>query len=233
MPDRASQLVVELRGVRAEPVHPYDSGLQADGFELRAGELVLVEIARETSHSPFADIVSGIHLADEGRASFDGLDWKTAPPDAASRARARIGRVFDSTAIHWLSNLDLDENLTLPHRFHHGPIAADMFSRLEELATLAQCWPLPATRPAITPKNVLRRAEWVRAFLSKPDLLILERPLREIGGDTSGLASLVAAALKRGAAILLVTRDSDPWQSLAPQPAAHWKLHAGRLEEKS
>jgi ABC-type lipoprotein export system ATPase subunit len=225
--------LVALAGVRTEAVHPYDSGLAADSFSLRGGELAVVEIARENSHSPFADIVSGVHMAEAGEAKFAGLDWRTASADLASRARSRIGRIFDGTSIHWLSNLDLDENLTLPYRFHNGPLTAEVQTRLEQMATLAGCWPLPTTRPSVTPKNVLRRAEWVRAFLSNPSLLILERPLREIGGDTAGLSQLVRDALKRGAAILLVTRDSDPWQSLAPQPAAHWKLHAGRLERKS
>lgn len=233
MSDVNTEALVELRGVKAAQEFPYDSGLEASRFVLRAGELAVVEITRETSHSPFADIVCGMCAAGEGTALFGGMDWRTAPADAVSRARSRIGRIFDGTSIHWLSNLDLDENLTLPFRFHHGAMTPEVFARLEEMATLAHCWPLPLTRPSITPKNVLRRAEWVRAFLANPDLLILERPLREVGGDTSGLATLVAAARERGAAILLVARDTDPWQSLAPQPSARWRINAGRLEEQS
>lgn len=225
-----SSAVVELRGVRVEAGFPFDSALVTDGFVLRAGEMAVVEVHRSVHRSPLADVVSGLVTAAAGTAFFRGDDWSMMKPDVAGQARSHIGRVFDGLGSSWLSNLDIDENLTLSHRYHHGATDAAVRDEIESLAKVAGCWPLPEGRSTSVHKGILRRVEWVRAFAGKPALVILERPLRDVmTGTTEGISALVDSARERGAAILWMAREGDAWHDVARRPSSCWQLGDGRL----
>ena len=56
----------------------------------------------------------------------------------------------------------------------------------------------------------LKRAEWVRACLGHPRLILLERPEQGVPGDgLARLADMVASAAADGAAIVWMTGDKD------------------------
>lgn len=222
-------IIVELRGVRVAKSPPYDCALDVPQFTLRAGELAAVEIENGVHRAPLADVISGLKIADEGAALFEKSDWREISANEAGRARSRIGRVLDGTGAEWISNLDVDENLTLGMRFHNGTVSEAMQKQIEDVARIAGCWPLPEGRPASVAKNILRRVGWVRAFADGPSLVILEQPLRDVFGDaTRGLAALIARAREHSAAILWVATEGDPWHD-APQPSSRWRLAGGRL----
>lgn len=221
--------IVELRGLRLAEDPPYDTALEAPRFTLRAGELAVVTVEHGIQRPPLADVVSGLLPAGEGMAWFEGLDWHGRDAAGAARARSRIGRVFDGTGARWVSNLDVDENLTLALRFHHGPLDAAAYARIEDFARSADCWPLPDGRPAAIAPPLLRRVEWVRAFAGEPSLLILERPFAGVHGTAMrGLSVLAGQALARGAAILWMAREGEPWHGMPP-PSSRWRLADGLL----
>lgn len=221
--------IVELRGLRLEQDPPYDTALDVALFTLRAGELALVTVEPGVQRPPLADVLSGLLPAGDGVAWFEGLDWHGRDPGGAARARSRIGRVFDGAGARWISNLDVDENLTLALRFHRGPLDAEAYARIEDFARSADCWPLPDGRHAAVAPPLLRRVEWVRAFAGEPSLLILERPFAGVHGTAMrGLPVLAARALARGAAILWMARDGEPWHGMPP-PSSRWRLADGRL----
>ncbi len=228
----AGKAIVEMRTVRVTAEFPYDSALSVDEFVLKAGELAVVELSNEIRRAPLADVVSGLLEIENGTVFFQGVDWRVMTPDAAAHARGGIGRVFDGIASNWVSNLDNDENLTLSFRYHQGELNAETRKQIEELATIAGCWPIPEGRPASVSKNILRRLEWVRAFLGEPSLVILGRPMRDITGDAEGpLGQLVTRAREHGAAILLMVSEGESWQITAPNPSSRWRLSDGRLVE--
>lgn len=229
---QAKKAVVELRGVRVDAAFPYDAAFAVEEFSLHAGDCAFVEVEREVRRAPMTDVVCGLCRPEEGTSHFEGADWATLSPDEEGRARSRIGRVFSGTGGDWLSNLDVDENVTLPVRYHGGPMDEERFARLEALAKLADCWPLPEGRHTTIPKNLLRRASWVRAFLADPVLVILEQPHWDITAAASvALAAVVAQARERGTAILWVAGQGDGWQDEHTRWTHRWQLAGGRLTQ--
>jgi ABC-type lipoprotein export system ATPase subunit len=187
-------------------------------FRLRPGELGLV--ACEGALPPLADACEGLCDPDEGQIRFRDAEWRALSPDKAAAARARIGRVFAGPA--WVSNLDLDENVTIRVR-HHGLLRPrEALERANELARRFGLDGLPTRRLAGLDAATLARAQWVRALLGAPDLLLLERP--EQGVDEPSRVLLAGAVRERcdaGGAALWITADPRVWGDAGLKPV--WK----------
>ena len=228
MSDAASALI-ELRDIVVPPGAPYETGLLCERFVLPPGELALVHVARELRRWPLADLLSGLIEPEAGRIAYRGRAWTDLSVDEQVRQRGRIGRVFDGLTSSWLSNLDVDENLTLALRMQ-GRDLGDGLARMERFARAVSAWPLPEARPGTLEPGLKRRLEWVRACLNGPELLILERPRRgAYGVEPATLLDLIAPVRAAGAAVLWVATDADEWQSEALKPDSRWRFTDGRL----
>jgi phospholipid/cholesterol/gamma-HCH transport system ATP-binding protein len=160
--------------------------------------------------------------------AFLGADWKTAPPDDQAARRGRIGRVFDGHG--WISNLDVDENMTLARRHHTTRPAGEIERDAEALVRRFGLPELPRLRPALMAPADLRRAEWVRAFLGEPRLVILEQPTRDVFAEAiPALAAAVDDACARGAAVLWLMDDERAWSRAAAGAAHRWKMRGAAL----
>ena len=85
-------------------------------------------------------------------------------------------------------------------------------------------------RPDHVSIDELQRAQWVRAFLGEPVLVLLERPESGAGRDNvPGLFGLVDAALSRGAAVLWTTSDRSLWEHERWSRAKRFAIRDGRL----
>lgn len=230
MSDTSPQTVLEVRGLRQEARPPIAAALAIDALTLRAGELAVILLERDAMRPPLADLAMGLIEPDEGTVFFLGAPWANRTPDDAAQNRFRIGRIFDGPGSSWVSNLDLDENITLPLRYHSGPLSSERMALIATLAEKAGCWPLPETRPVATNKDMLKRMEWVRALATEPMLLLLERPLRDITGDMKPFGELVADARKRGAAILWMTTGEREWHDVGQVATARFAVRRGKLE---
>jgi phospholipid/cholesterol/gamma-HCH transport system ATP-binding protein len=170
-------------------------------FRLLPGDLALVELEPGSEQLPLADAAEGLIAPDEGTIAFLGERWTELAPDRELAWRARIGRVFDGHG--WISNLNVLENLTLAQRHHTTRPVAEIVAEAQELARGFGLPEVPAARPALVARRDLRRAEWVRAFIGKPDLVLLERPASGAAAEhVPRLVRAVAAACARGAAVL-------------------------------
>ncbi len=182
-------------------------------FSLGAGDLAIVDTATRGGSCSLAEIATGLTEPTQGSVTFLGEDWQELKPPRAAALRGRIGRVF--TRQSWISNLDVDENVTLAQRYHTGRSHRQVLAEAETLAQTFGLPGLPAVRPARAGRQELRLAEWVRAFLGTPRLIILEEPMRGVAsGLFAHLIQTVEAARERGAAVLYLTGDS-PERDLA------------------
>ena len=208
---------------------PYEQDLSEVSLELAAGAVGVVLVPSGAARLPLADLAEGLLAPDAGSVALDGEDWLDLTPDDAAAARSRIGRVFETRG--WISNLDVDENITLAQRHHTLRPPVELDQEAEALARGFGLTELPRVRPATLKGAVLRRAEWVRAFLGAPALILLEFPMREVYADAmDGLLQAVQAARARGAAVLWIGEASGDSARAAALPAAQvWKLEGASL----
>ncbi len=196
---------------------------QEPPLELRvgAGECVFLRAGGDDGRRvrAFGDAVCGIEPPPEGVVRFNGADWRELPPAEAERRRARIGRVFEGAA--WVSNLDVDENVLLAQRHHTRRPDAELRAEAERLARTFGLARLPGTRAAWTDPRDLQRAQWVRALLGAPALLLLEFPERRAAAvHVAALAAAVDAARARGAGVLWITARAPASFALSSAPGA-------------
>lgn len=197
-------------------------------LRLDRGELGLVLAEKGRDDLPLADAAEGLLAPVTGRVRIGGDDWAELTYDQAVARRGRIGRVFLKPG--WVSNLDVIENVTLAQRHHTGRPVDELAREAQERARRFGLEGVPAGRPAWVPTADLRRAEWVRAFMGDPVLVLLERPMA--GVPSAHLDALVAEARDsagRGAAVLWVTGDPEVWDHRSLSGARRWAVRAGTV----
>ncbi|HOW97558.1 MAG TPA: ABC transporter ATP-binding protein [Kiritimatiellia bacterium] len=200
--------ILELESVGAASGAEHDQGLASLSLALRRGERLLILLDPFERPGLFGDLASGLVEPDAGRVVFDGHDWARLGPARAAAARARIGRVYERPL--WVSNLDVDENITLVQRHFTTRPEPEIDAEAVALARSFGLEDLPRLRPARVPPRDLRVADWTRAFLGRRDLLILERPLRDAPPDkAAGLVRAARAASDRGAAVIWLQDAGD------------------------
>ena len=199
-------VILRFASAHVEPSPDYAPGLSHVSLLLRAGELAVVQIGRQSRMPPVADLAEGLLVPSLGRIEFEGDAGAGMSADRAAAGRGRVGRVFAGPA--WVSNLDVDENVTLRERHHSGRSPAEVRAAAAELARRFGLENLPATRTSRTSPHDLVRAQWVRALLGAPRLLLLEDPEHDAPENTVGAwRAAVADALRTGAAALWIGPD--------------------------
>ncbi len=209
--------VLEFDEVAVEGGHPYDTGLWQISFRLNPGELLLVHLEAGHLRNPLADAAQGLTGALQGQVRFLGKNWCDMSHHATIEARAKIGRVFDEPA--WLSELDMDENITLAQRHHTRRTDSAIRDEASELARTFSLPGLPQGQSSTMRPADLRRAGCVRALLGKPALLILERPTAGVYPEMMpALMTCLSAARSRGTAVLWTTEDWEVWNDSGIRP---------------
>lgn len=198
------QIVLEFKGVQLFGAARDQPLVRNASFMLRAGGAMILRVTDGNESPALCDAAQGLALPERGAIRFLGEDWGAMPPERAAKRRSRIGRVFDSRG--WISNLDVIENVTLAQRHHTTRPLQEIVEEAERLARSFGLAGIPAGRPEWVPAGDLRRAEWVRAFLGSPPLLLLELPAAGVAREHAGkLVEAVIAARERGTAVLVTT----------------------------
>lgn len=206
--------LVEFVDVSIEARPPFDLGLNSFSCVFGAGELLAVHVADGYGHLPLADSAEGLIEPDKGQVLVLGEDWRSLAPGRAAGLRGRIGRVFHEHG--WVSNLDMDENVTLSQRHHTLRAEEEIVAEARELASRFGLETLPTGRPGALKRADRRRTEWVRAFLGNPLLILLENPMRDVySGALEGLVNEVKRARARGAGVVWLTSDPPTWKALS------------------
>lgn len=224
--DTTSILRFENVSLTAQP--PYAQDLDEVSLEVAKGEAHLVLTDLLPDGFPLADLAAGLLAPDAGHVRFEGEDWQELNPDAAAAARGRIGRIFEKRG--WISNLDVDENITLAQRHHTTRPLAEIEAEALALAKQFGFEDLPRVRPALLRSGELRRAAWVRALVGSPTLLVLEHPLRDLTAAAGApFCAAVQAACARGAAALWIAESFQGLENSRTLFSKVWKLEGARL----
>lgn len=183
-------------------------------FGLRAGEAAWIRDGRDSGMA-WLDWLTGIEPPPAGEVRWKGVEWRRRGPGEAAAERGKIGCVFADGGL--VANLDMDENVWLPARFHRREGAAE---GIERWARHFECWPLPQERLNAVPERMRRRVAWTRAFSCAPELLLLERPLRGAAPeDRRLLLAAVAEARAGGAGVAWVDEELEAEARAALEPA--------------
>lgn len=224
----SDEIILSFEKVTLAARPSYETGLDDVSFSLRRGELLAIRIEEGLACLSFADAAQGLVEPDAGRVTFLGGDWCTIPPDRSAECRGKIGRVFESHA--WISNLDVDENVTLSQRHHTIRSESEILAEAQAFAAQFGLSELPRGRPAVVRRADLRRAEWVRAFIGEPHLIILENPTKDVYTDAlAGLVGAVKSARVHGAAVIWMTDDMRALSQVAPKSTHKFEFRGARL----
>jgi len=179
----------------------WDVGVTDATLRLCSGELALVWLEPRHPRHPLPDLARGLVSPTSGSVRIQTMEWTALSADEAAAARGRIGHGFGG--VGFLSNLNVDENITLPLRYHARLSSAAARDRAMEWAHFFGWESLPAERPAWVSPETLQVAQWIRAFSGKPDLLVLDRPCEGCSDELAArFADAVAQECCRGAAAL-------------------------------
>lgn len=223
-----SDNVLEFEEVAVDGGHGYDTAIWQVTLRLRRGELALVRLEAGHLRTPLADAAQGLVEPLQGSVRFLGAPWPSLSSTALAAARAKIGRVFDEPA--WISELDMDENITLAQEHHSRRPLAAIRENAAELARRFSLPGLPLGRPSLMLAPDLRRAACVRALLGTPELLILERPACGVYPEIMpALMASVGAARARGAAVLWTTDNAEEWNDAGIRPTIRCTMTGSQL----
>ncbi|MEI6563806.1 MAG: hypothetical protein WCO42_05805 [bacterium] len=199
--------IVEFKDATIKAVSPQISGLSGASFSLARRDIALVAVEEGREHIPLAPLAQGLLTPDSGKVYFCGECWEDAGPRQQSLMRGRIRRVFEHYG--WVSNLDMMENLCLAECHNTDRSMEDIHKEVRNLARRFGVDEIPDARPTRVHQMILRKLEWVRAFMGTPDLIILERPL--LGApkaDASRLIAAVCEAAQSGVTVLWISDDT-------------------------
>ena len=224
----AASSMLEFEAVALRTPSAQVEDLTDVSFRLAPGGVALIELEDGHEHVPLADAAQGLLAPESGEVRFQGTAWAAMGPHDAASARGRTRRVFDGNG--WVSNLDVIENVCLGEYHHTRRHFHEIRAEAEAHARAFGLSGVPDGRPSHVPTAVLRRMEWVRAFIGQPDLIILERPLVGVPKDhLHFLAEAVSAALAKGTAVLWTTAEGRDWDTLALAGLTRYQMQHAKL----
>lgn len=223
--------ILEFHDVSFAEQPPYECGLNVVSFLLAPSDLLLVRAPEGRPLTPLADAASGLLNLAAGEIIFDNKPWSARSAGEAASSRGLIGRVFERS--DWLSNLDVDENITLAQRYHMRRDPAEALEEARALAREVGVGEIPPGRPARVERITLLKLQWVRALMGRPKLLLLERPISDL--SSADAAAFVAALNRRrerdGVGVLWITDSHEMTDDSALRPTRKCAMEEGAMRE--
>ena len=223
--------ILEFDQATVGAIGVYDSSVSEITLTIEPGGLSVVLLEKEQVRLPLADLAAGILAPEEGRVRFRGQDWPALTPGAAADTRRDIGRVFEGSP--WIRDCGVGRNIMLAQLHHtHRPVA-DITRDAEGLSRAFGLPGLPLGLPSTVRGKDLARAACVRAFMGRPDLLLLERPTEGVYPELlPPLLNMLRGARDRGAAVFWLTDNPDVWDNSAIHATMRARMYGGRMYQE-
>ncbi|MBB2155956.1 ABC transporter ATP-binding protein [Gluconacetobacter diazotrophicus] len=202
-----------------------ESGMAPVPIDLRLmpGDCAVIECRDTRRATLFADLCSGMVSLASGSVRFMGLDWTELGDRQLNALRGRIGRITRRGS--WLDLFGTHVNILMPQLHHTVRPTDEVIAAAMELGQAFGFPGLPLSTPGRLSAADLARAACVRAFLGRPDLLLLEDQSDTLPQDAH-LAFLEAmtGARDRGAAIMWFVRNAATWADYRQAVNVHLRL---------
>jgi putative ABC transport system ATP-binding protein len=168
---------IELRDVSVPSRRNSDTAvIENVNWTVRRGEFWVFGGPQGAGKSDLVFMLGGLTKPITGCYQLFGTDMGQRFGDEFLPNRVRVGMVFDDARL--LSHLTLAENVALPARYHHNLLAEEVESWVAVLMKETSVLEFAANTPSAVPRHWRLRAALARALALKPELLLLENPLR-------------------------------------------------------
>lgn len=197
---------------------------------LTAGDLVLVDATDGHRVAAFADAAVGLTPPAAGQVRFLGRSWSELDADAGNAMRGRIGRLVGHGG--WIEYLSVRDNMLLGQLHHTNRREGLLMDDAARVSRLFGLPGIPLARPSDLNEGDLHRAGLVRAFIGRPQLILLERPTQFLYPEImEPLINAIRSARDRGAAVLWLTLDPNVWRDASVPATRRLRLIGGELFE--
>jgi phospholipid/cholesterol/gamma-HCH transport system ATP-binding protein len=195
-------------------------------FSLRRGEALLILGASGSGKSLLLKICAGLIIPEEGKVILGGMDLALAAKETLQDLRAKVGFVFQNSAL--ISNMAIYDNVALPLRYHKKGSETEVRVRVEEkMALFGVHQNIYRSIPAQLSLEMHKRAALARAFILDPELLLLDQPAGGLESEKAQkLGRITRDYQKRAGASLLEVDSQGLPRALLPTGLACWKAAA-------
>jgi ABC-type transporter Mla maintaining outer membrane lipid asymmetry ATPase subunit MlaF len=208
VPSRRDSEVVTLEGVN---------------WTVREDEFWIVGGLQGSGKSDLMFMLAGLTKPTAGAYTLFDQDMTQHFGDEFLPCRLRVGMVFDDARL--LNHLNIADNVSLPACYHNDLHAEEVEGWLTELLKATDILEFAGTMPSVLARQWRRRAALARALSLRPELLLLENPLRGLDArHTAWWTSFVKDLwrghdLMRGKAMTVVvsTDEFRPWREAGAQ----------------
>jgi phospholipid/cholesterol/gamma-HCH transport system ATP-binding protein len=215
--------------ISTDPDPNYDVPLWGVSFSLQPGELLLVRLERGHLRTPLADLVLGLIEPRQGQVCINDKNWQQISAAHAASLRGRCRRYFAEQ--NWYTALSISANICLAQQHHSLQSPEEIEAAAASLALFFGLPGLPLGSPAKTRAGDLDRAALVRAFLGRPELIILERPTQNLYPEIMPpLLNALRSVRKKGAAVIWTTGDAEIWNEPAINASQRGTMFGSRMQ---
>ena len=189
--------VLDLRNV-AVPARRNAEMASVEGvnWSVRPGEFWVIGGLQGSGKSDLMFMLAGLTKPTDGCYKLFDQDMGQHFSDEFLPSRLRVGMVFDDARL--LNHLTLAENVALPARYHHNLHTDEALSWSEALLRATETLEFANNTPSAIGRHWRRRAALARALALKPEVLLLENPLRGLDWQHTAWWVTFAQQLWRG-----------------------------------
>lgn len=155
---------------------------------LPTNEIVFLEGGAGGGRSMLLKMLAGLIMPTQGSVLINGLELSELSFEEFLPTRLKIGYSFEYGGL--LNNRTIRENLLLPVRYHSLMTADEAEKRVDELCVQFELTKVAHLRPSSATGSQRKACIVARAFVLKPDLVLLDEPF-------AGLTSAAIHYLKK------------------------------------
>lgn len=208
----ASPPVIELEQVKFQWPNNLKLTLDIEMLSVAAGEHLFIKGPSGCGKSTLLSLLTGIHVANQGKVSLLGHDLAQQKARERDRFRAdHIGYIFQQ--FNLLPYLSVIENVILPCQFssrRRNTIAGDLTCRAIELLSQLHLPESLLHQPVVELSiGQQQRVAAARALIGEPALLIADEPTSALDHDnrTAFIELLLKEANRVGSTLVFVSHD--------------------------
>jgi phospholipid/cholesterol/gamma-HCH transport system ATP-binding protein len=177
-PGPTAKAVIEMRQVAVVDSHAPETVLIDDvTWRIEACDYWAAGGLPGSGKSDLLGTAAGLQKPRRGFHEIFGRDTVELSVEELAKERLRIGLVFGDEGRHF-QNLSIAENIALPLTYHRGLSPTDAAAQAAEMLELVGLTPIAHRLPSGIHRHLRPRAALARALALRPEVLLLDEPVR-------------------------------------------------------